>query len=164
MKSVKSVWQWCALVAASLVVSFVLKAAAFPAAFLLGAMLTGIAFGLKGSVARVPRVGFLAAQAIIGCLVARALNPQILHTLAVDWAEMLLVIGTTVVASAAVGWLLTRMKVLPGTTAAWGSSPGAAGGCPSPRYSVWSQFQLEGRLVMIPADSTPGRAFNFSRT
>lgn len=145
MKSVTSAWQWCALIAASLAVSFTLRAAAFPAAFLLGAMLTGIAFGLKGSVARVPRIGFLAAQAIIGCLVARALNPKILHTLAVDWAEMLLVIGTTVMASALVGWLLTRMKVLPGATAAWGSSPGAAGGM----VAMAEEFGADARLVAL---------------
>jgi membrane AbrB-like protein len=145
LKSVKPVWQWCGLVAASLVLSLVLEAAAFPAAYLLGAMLTGIAFGIKGSVARVPRIGFLAAQAIIGCLVARTLNPAILHTLAVDWAEMLLVIATTVLASAAVGWLLTRLKVLPGTTAAWGSSPGAAGGM----VAMAEEFGADPRLVAL---------------
>ena len=98
MKSLKPVWQWGALIAASLALSFALKAAAFPAAFLLGAMLTGIAFGLKQAAVRVPRVGFLAAQSIIGCLVARALNPAILHSIAEDWAAMLLVIATTALA------------------------------------------------------------------
>jgi membrane AbrB-like protein len=133
------------LIAASLAVSFALKWMALPAAFLLGAMLTGIAFGLRGAAVRVPRIGFLAAQAVIGCLVARALNPEILHALAVDWAEMLLVIGMTVAASAAVGWLLTRMKVLPGTTAAWGSSPGAAGGM----VAMAEEFGADPRLVAL---------------
>ena len=145
MKSLKPVWQWGALIAASLALSFALKAAAFPAAFLLGAMLTGIAFGLKQAAVRVPRVGFLAAQSIIGCLVARALNPAILRSIAEDWAAMLLVIATTVVASGAVGWMLTRMKVLPGTTAAWGSSPGAAGGM----VAMAEEFGADPRLVAL---------------
>ena len=43
-----------------------------------------------------------------------------------DWLEISAVVITSILASAFVGWFLTRMGTLPGTTAAWGSTPGAA--------------------------------------
>ncbi len=119
-------WRWLALLGASLGLALLLEEAAFPAALLLGPMLCAIGFGVAGSDLRLPRWAFVGAQAVIGCLVARALTASILISIADDWAVMLLIVSTTVVAGALVGWVLVKFGALPGTTAAWGSSPGAA--------------------------------------
>ena len=149
---------WIALVAASLVVSFLLHAAGFPAAFLIGPMLTGMAFGVRGAGLHVSRPLLLCAQAIIACLVASALNPSILRTIAEDWAAILLVVATTIAASTFAGWMIARTGLLPGTTAAWGCSPGAASGMiamseefgADPRLVAFMQF-LRVTMVMITA-------------
>jgi hypothetical protein len=71
---------------------------------------------------------------------------------------MLLVVATTVVASTVAGWMIARTGILPGTTAAWGCSPGAASGMVTmseefgadPRLVAFMQF-LRVTLVMISA-------------
>ena len=137
--------QWALLLALSLALAALLALAAFPAAFLLGPLLAGIAVALRGATVRVPRACFLVAQALIGCLVARAMTGSILLTLAADWPLMLLTVATTIVAGGSVGWALTRLEVLPGTTAAWGSSPGAA----SAMVAMAEEFGADPRLVAL---------------
>lgn len=132
-----------ALACLSLAISGGLNWAAFPAALLLGPMLTAIAFGVGGSELSLPRWMFVGAQAVIGCLVARALTTSILVTLADDWVIMLLIVGTTVLAGGLVGWVLVKFGALPGTTAAWGSSPGAA----SAMVVMAEEFGADARLV-----------------
>ncbi|MCR6631726.1 MAG: AbrB family transcriptional regulator [Magnetospirillum sp.] len=92
---------------------------------------------------RTPRWTFQAAQAVIGCLVARAFTPSILASIIEDWALLLTVVATTVAAGAVVGWVLVKLKVLPGTTAAWGSSPGGA----SAMVALAAEFGADVRLV-----------------
>ena len=141
--SVKNVRLWISLVAASAALGFLLHAAGFPASFLIGPMLTGMAFAVRGVQLYVPRPVLLSAQAIIGCLIARALDPSILRTIADDWAAMVLVVLTTVVASTFAGWMIARTHLLPGTTAAWGCSPGAATGM----VAMSEEFGADARLV-----------------
>jgi membrane AbrB-like protein len=122
----RAVVTWLALLAASLALSFLLQAAELPAALLLGPMAAGIGFGVLGVRARVPRPLFTTAQGVIGCLIAHAVTAEVLVDIARNWPDMLLAVACTIVASALVGWLLARFGTLPGTSAAWGSSPGAA--------------------------------------
>jgi membrane AbrB-like protein len=136
---------WAGLVALSLLLGGALEWAAFPAALLLGPMLAAIALGVRGSPLRAPRWTIIGAQAVIGCLVAGAITPQILRSMADDWALMLLVVGTTVAAGGVVGWTLVRFGALPGTTAAWGSSPGAA----SAMVAMSEEFGADMRLVAV---------------
>lgn len=134
---------WAGLLMVSLVLAGLLEWAAFPAALLLGPMLAAIAFGVGGTSIRAPRWSFTAAQALIGCLIAHSFTPSILVTVAAGWDMLLLVVSTTIAAGAAVGWVLTRAKVLPGTTAAWGSSPGGA----SAMVALAAEFGADVRLV-----------------
>jgi hypothetical protein len=126
MSKIHQRWRWAGLFALSLLVAGFLQWAAVPAALLLGPMLVAIAFGVAGSDLTLPRKSFVGAQAIIGCLVARALTTSILVTIADDWMVMLMIVMTTVCAGGLVGWILVKFGALPGTTAAWGSSPGGA--------------------------------------
>ena len=119
---------WVALIAISAVVGVLLRALGFPAAFLIGPMLVAMAFGARGARLHVVRPVLLGAQAVVGVLVARALDPDTFGVIAANWAAILLVVVTTIAASTFAGWLMARTHLLPGTTAAWGCAPGAASG------------------------------------
>ena len=136
-------WRWAALLALSLPLAWLLQKGAFPAALLLGPMVAAIAFGVGGTGLRLPRPVFLGAQAIIGCLVARAITGSILVSISHDWMIMLLIVLTTVLAGGIAGWVLARFGALPGSTAAWGSSPGAA----SAMVLMAEQYGADPRLV-----------------
>jgi membrane AbrB-like protein len=136
---------WVALAIASAAAAFGLARAGFPAALLLGPMLVAIAFGAGGTALRVPRWAFLGAQGVVGCLIARAVNPPLLASLATDWAIILAVVLATVVASALVGWALAKFGALGAATAAWGSAPGAA----AAMTAMSEEFGADPRLVAI---------------
>lgn len=120
------VLQWSSLFLLSLLLSLIFLFLHLPAALLLGPMIAGIVFSLKGVTLRLPRSAFLAAQAILGCMIAQNMTSSILTTLAVNWPVVLAILLVTLISSAAVGWLLVRYSALPGNTGAWGSSPGGA--------------------------------------
>jgi uncharacterized protein len=139
----KPAWQWAALVVVSSAAAIALEHAALPGAILLAAMASGVVFGLMGATIRVPQLPFLAAQAIVGCLVARSITLSIITSILHDWPVMLLVVAATVLSSALVGAVLVRLKVLPGSTAAWGSAPGGA----SVMIVMAEEFGADPRLV-----------------
>lgn len=118
--------QWGLLFLLSLLLSLLFLYVHLPAALLLGPMLAGILFSLRGITLKLPRSAFLAAQAILGCMIAQNLTGSILTTLAANWPVVLAVLLVTLFSSAVVGWLLVRYSALPGNTGAWGSSPGGA--------------------------------------
>ncbi|CGA56986.1 TPA: AbrB family transcriptional regulator [Salmonella enterica] len=118
--------QWFLLFLLSLLISLIFLYLHLPAAMLLGPMIAGIVLSLRGSTLQLPRGIFLAAQAILGCMIAQNLTGSILTTLALYWPVVLFVLLVTLLSSAVVGWLLVRYSSLPGNTGAWGSSPGGA--------------------------------------
>jgi membrane AbrB-like protein len=118
--------QWAALLAASVVCVAAFELMRLPAALMLGAIGAAILLSwFEGRVA-IPPWGFVIAQGFIGCLVARAITTDIVVTIFQRWPMFLTLIGAVIVFAAALGYVLTRMRVLPGTTAVWGSSAGAA--------------------------------------
>jgi len=141
--TVRRLLPWPALLVASVFVAELAHRGGFPASYLLGPMLCAVAFGVAGIELRLSRPFQLFSQGIIGCLVARSLTPAILGSVARDWPIMLLVISTTVLAGGLVGWVLVKLGTLPGTTAAWGSSPGAA----SAMVLMSGEFGADVRLV-----------------
>nr|WP_246395712.1 AbrB family transcriptional regulator [Gluconacetobacter tumulisoli] len=104
----------------------VLEGLHIPAALLLGPMGAAIALSVLEGTVRVPHWPFTLAQGVIGCMIARTLQPAILHEALRDWPLFLGGVISVMLASVVLGCLLTRWRVLPGTTALWGSSPGAA--------------------------------------
>ena len=74
----------------------------------------------------VPSGLFFAAEAVIGCMIARAFRLPMLIEVLHDLPLFLAAVFSVLVVSSALSWLLMRWKVLPGTTAIWGSFPGAA--------------------------------------
>jgi len=112
------------LLSAILVV--LLEALRLPAALLLGPMIAAIIVAAAEGSLRVSRLPFVAAQAVIGCMIARSITPEIIGTMVQDWPLFLTAVFSVIAASSVIGLLLTRWRVLPGTTAVWGSCPGAA--------------------------------------
>jgi len=117
---------WGLLLAASTVFIGLLELVGLPAAILLGAMLAALTVSsLEGTVA-FPNWLYVSAQGVVGCLIARAIGPGILSEMLARWPVFLVCVTAVIVFSTALGGLLAWWKVLPGTTAIWGSAPGAA--------------------------------------
>jgi uncharacterized protein len=135
--------QWGALIAISSVLGGLLEIAGLPAAFLLGPMVAGMIIGTNGGAIRTPRLPVLAAQTMVGCLMGHALTADIVHSFARDWPLFLGVVMVIVIVSGLLGWMISRFKVLPGTTAIWGVAPGAA----SAMMIMAGEFGADARLV-----------------
>jgi membrane AbrB-like protein len=118
--------QWASLLVLSVVFVPGLQALHLPAAMLLGPMFAGIAVAAAGATVRVPVPCFLVAQAVVGCMLAGRLPPSLGAVLLQNWPLFAAGVVSVVVAANLLGLLLTRWRVLPGTTAIWGSAPGAA--------------------------------------
>ena len=135
--------QWAALLALSIALTVPLELLGFPAALLLGPMIAAIVLGVSDARVRVAQPLFMLAQGVIGLMMARALPSAIFVELAKDWPIYALGIGSVVVVAAGLGILLARLRVLPGTTAIWGSAPGAA----STIVLMADAFGADARLV-----------------
>ena len=118
--------QWLALLTLSAIISFIWSAAGLPAALLLGPMISGIAFGVNGLRLAVPRLPYLGAQGLLGAMIASAITPAIVASFIHDAPLFCLVIAATLLGAAAIGWLISRSGLIPGATAIYGTSPGAA--------------------------------------
>ncbi|MDQ0454198.1 AbrB family transcriptional regulator [Rhizobium paknamense] len=118
--------KWGLLVLLSVILGGALEYAGLPAALLLGPMIAAIVFGTNGARLSLPRLPYLAAQAIVGCLIAQALNADILKRFLQDWPIFLGSVLSVILLSSLIGYLMARRQVLPGTTAVWGTSAGAA--------------------------------------
>src|SRR5271154_3403076 len=118
--------QWAALLGASVVSVGAFELMRLPAALMLGAIGAAILLCWFEGRVTIPPWGFVIAQGFIGCLVARAITTDIIVTIFRRWPMFLVLIGAVIVFAAALGYVLTRLRVLPGTTAVWGSSAGAA--------------------------------------
>jgi membrane AbrB-like protein len=139
----RSALTWLGLIAASFALSGLFHVLQLPGSLLLGPMIAAIGFGVAGARARVPRPLFTTAQGVIGCLIAQTVTAAVLVEIARDWPEMAFAVTAMVGASAAIGWLLARFGTLPGSSAAWGSSPGAA----SVMTSMAAEYGADPRLV-----------------
>jgi uncharacterized protein len=118
--------QWLLLLVVSALFAFCLETADLPAALLIGPMLAAVIAGTNGATVRVPRPAFAVSQAIVGVLIASSLEPEIFASFLHDWLPFGATILATVAASSVLGYLISRWGILPGTTAVWGSSPGAS--------------------------------------
>jgi uncharacterized membrane protein AbrB (regulator of aidB expression) len=69
--------QWLILVALSLAVTALIGLTGLPAAILLGPMIAAIIIETNGGSIRLPPYVRLIAQAIVGCMLASAVSPEI---------------------------------------------------------------------------------------
>jgi uncharacterized protein len=118
--------RWAVLLAASLLLGGVLEWVKLPAALMLGPLAAAVLVQMAGGAVKVPRALMAAAQTIIGCLVAQSITPAIISGFARQWPVFLGVVVLSVAASAMIGWAMSRLRIIPGSTAVWGMLPGAA--------------------------------------
>jgi len=123
---VPRVVQWGVMVGVSGVFAAILNMLGLPAGFLLGPMLAAIIMAAMEGTVRVPRALFAVAQGVIGLMIAGVLKLSLLHEVVHDWPLFALGVMSVVGASTTLGVLMSRWRILPGTTAVWGTSPGAA--------------------------------------
>ncbi|HKV14059.1 MAG TPA: AbrB family transcriptional regulator [Reyranella sp.] len=118
--------QWGALVALSIAIGGLLLWMHAPAALLLGPLLAGIVLAANGGKVVFPVSLFVVSQGVIGCLIARMVPVSIVGDILQHWQLFAIGVMAVVAASSLLGWVMGRLRLLPGTTALWGSSPGAA--------------------------------------
>ncbi len=118
--------RWAGLLGLSALLTAGLEQFHLPAALLLGPMAAAILMALRGAGVALPGAAMHLAQGIVGVMIATILPPAMLQEVAAKWPIVVAGTLSTVVASALLGWALARSGILPGTTAIWGSAPGAA--------------------------------------
>jgi membrane AbrB-like protein len=118
--------QWIVLIGASALFAALLRAAGLPGALLLGPTAAGIVVELAGGTVRPPRPAFLTAQAIIGCMIAGIMTAAIAGTVLAHGPLFIAVVASAIALSGLLGFAMSKLAILPGTTAVWGLSPGAA--------------------------------------
>ena len=118
--------RWGAVLATSAAISIAFELLHLPAALLLGPMLGAILLGVNGRGVTVPSPAFMVAQGVVGTLMARAMPPTVFGEILAAWPVILIGVASVVLTANVIGFALARYRVLPGTTAVWGASPGAA--------------------------------------
>ena len=118
--------QWAALLLCSALVIGLLELIGAPGVFLIGPMLAGIVIGTNGGAIRPSRLAYRVAQILIALMIASSLTPSTLGVFRDHGLLFVAVVIGVLAASNLLGILLTRLKILPGTTAIWGCAPGGA--------------------------------------
>jgi membrane AbrB-like protein len=81
---------------------------------------------MAGGSVKVPPLLLAGAQAVVGCLVARSVTPAVISGFLQHWPPIIATVGLSVGGSVGIGWVLGRLRIIPGTTPVWGMLPGAA--------------------------------------
>lgn len=97
-----------------------------PAAVLLGAMFGGITLAANGRALQMPKWLFVLAQAVLGAMLARLLTTELFATLSQHLLAFVAVVASVFGLAVLIGVVLTKLGVVPGNAALWGSFPGAA--------------------------------------
>lgn len=118
--------QWAVLVALSVALAALLLWLHAPAALMIGSLLAAIVFSAGNGRVNLPLSPFVLAQGVVGCLIAKMVPLTIVGDILNHWFLFTVGVLSVVVISTAIGWMMTRWQILPGTTALWGTSPGAA--------------------------------------
>ncbi|GAA5236765.1 AbrB family transcriptional regulator [Verticiella sediminum] len=124
--TLKKPFQWALLAAGAAAAVVLLRAFHVPGAVLLGPMLVAIGFALSGAGLKLKPGIFLPVQAVLGCMVASVVSWDLLGLIADHWLTVLVVNVLSIVAASVISAVFTRRGWLPGQSAIWGLSPGAA--------------------------------------
>jgi membrane AbrB-like protein len=137
--------RWALLLGLSAAFAGVLEVLRLPAGLLLGPMIAAIVVAVRGQGVTVPPSPFLAAQAIVGLLIARAFDAGIAHTVLDHWPVFVGTTAATLSVSVLLGWLIARLGWLPGSVAVWGCMPGGA----AAMVLMAQAYGAEWRLVAV---------------
>ena len=141
----KAAGAWSVLIALSAALSALLLWLHAPAALMIGPLLAGMVLAGWGVQVKSPVSPFVVAQGVVGCLIAQMVPLTIVGDVVSHWALFTFGVVSVVLASLAIGWGMTRLRLLPGTTALWGTSPGAA----SVMTFMAEHYGADARLVAL---------------
>lgn len=136
---------WGALILLTLLGISLLEYAELPAAPLLGGIAAGVWLALRDAGLKIPAVLFNYALSLAGCLIAKSFTPETLRSILDNWFLTLAPALGSILFCFLLGWFLTIKQILPGTTAIWGASPGAA----TPMTLLSEAFGADMRLVAV---------------
>jgi membrane AbrB-like protein len=123
----QSLWWWLALGASAIVAGKLVESIKLPGSWLIGPLLVAIVAGLaRPEYPCVSSRWLMAAQAVIGMLLAGTFRPEVFPLVASHWFPVLLVVATTLGVSFAAGVVLARISPLGRETATLGTLPGGA--------------------------------------
>lgn len=143
LESLHPLLQWSLLILLAGAAGQLFKHFNVPAALFLGPMLVAIGFGVSGASIRMNKHAFRLGQGAVGVLVAHSMTMAVLLTALQSWHVMVFATVLTVALSALVGIGLARWGGIQGSTAAWGTSPGAA----SAMVSMSEDYGADSRVV-----------------
>ncbi len=143
LASLPALPQWGLLLLLSAAIAAGLELLRLPAALLVGPMLAGVLLGVNGATVRPSLPLFTGAQGFIGAMIVAAIRPEMASALLGQWPLILGAVIATLTASSLLGAMVGRWGSLPGTTAVWGSAPGAA----SAMVLMADAFGADARLV-----------------
>ncbi len=145
MASRRAIGHWLILLLLSVLFSSLLLRIHLPAALLLGPLIAGLILSLRGVKLSIPRPCYLAAQAIVGCMIARAINPSVfgvaVQQLGAGAGDPVDHPGDKRPYRLAAG----PLQRAAGRTGAWGSSPGGA----SAMVVMAQEYGADVRLVAL---------------
>lgn len=118
--------RWSALLFVSMAVSLYMDSLAIPAAYMLGAIITSILFSVCKQTVVLPKPLFLTGQGVIGAMIASSIPLSIFSQIGANWPLFLVGVCSVLLLSNGIGLFMAKRHLLPGTTAIWGTSPGAA--------------------------------------
>lgn len=140
------IWQrWLALLSISALLIFIFEMIGLPAAALIGPMIAGILMSARAKTVKIPAIPFYYAQGIIGCLIALSVDAGFVTNIQEHALLFVVSILFVLLVSTALGYCLAYFKVLPGSTAIWGSAPGAA----SVMTLLSGHYGADARLVAL---------------
>lgn len=116
---------WAMLIGISAVITGGFIAIHLPAAMMLGPMISGIIMGANGARLHIPNWFLTICFGIVSCLIARSIDPTLLRLVAAEWPLFLISSILVIVFGLGLGVIMARTRMMPGTTAIWGSAPGA---------------------------------------
>lgn len=126
MTRLKLARSWAALVALTLALTAAMRIGHVPGALLLGPLVAGIIVTIYLPGARIPRRLPIVAQAVLGCVIARAMSPELLAQFLPHWPLILVMNLLMIFGIFALGVGSTWLRLFPGTAGIWGMSPGGA--------------------------------------
>lgn len=147
------------LLALTAAVTGALHAFQLPAVFLLGPMVSGLALAARGIRFSLPSPLVAFCQGLIGAMIAGSMPLTVFAEIAKDGFLFIGLVLSVVALSFGIGWLLAKYQVLPGTTAIWGSSPGAASAMVLMAEAAGADFRLVAfmqylRVLMVAATAS----------
>lgn len=137
--------RWLSVLFLTAAFVYALGLLALPGHALLGALAAGMIVAIRGRAPAVPSVLFRFGQSAIGCLVASSFDGEALREVAGHGILFFSMVLTVFLVCAGMGWMLAKKRVLPGTTAIWGTSPGGA----SIMTVLSGDFGADSRLVAL---------------